>query len=340
MLHILGIDTSCDDSGVGVVSEGRWLRSNVIASQAELHRVYGGVVPEVASRAHLVALPRVLVRALEEAGIGFKDLGAVAVTQGPGLVGALLVGVAAAKALAYALRVPLIPVHHLLGHLYSAWLAHPDLPLPAVGLLASGGHTLLLYWEDYLRIRVIGGTLDDAAGEAFDKVARFLGLGYPGGPALEKAAAGGDPGAFPFPRVLLGAESLDFSFSGLKTAVVNFCRRRREAGEPVPLEDVAASFQAAVVEVLVEKCSRALKVFPGRSLVVVGGVAANRTLRQALEEKAREEGWELVIPPPALCTDNGAMIAAAGYFLYQQGRTADFYLEAVPGLKLETFLCG
>jgi N6-L-threonylcarbamoyladenine synthase len=294
----------------------------------------------MASRAHLISLPRILARAVEEAGVSLSELDAIAVTQGPGLVGALLVGVAAAKALAYALKLPLIPVHHVLGHVYSCWLARPGLRLPALCLLASGGHTLLLYWEDHVRVRVVGRTLDDAAGEAFDKVARFLGLGYPGGPALEKLAAKGDPGAFSFPRVLLAPDSLDFSFSGLKTAVVNFYRRRQEAGDSPVLEDVAASFQAAVVEVLVEKVSRAMHRFDLESLTVAGGVAANGALRRALEEKARLEGWELTLPPRDLCTDNGAMVAAAAHFLYQQGRTADLYLEAIPGLGLEAFLCG
>ena len=339
MLHVLGIDTSCDDSAAGVVTDGTELKSNAVASQAVVHQPYGGVVPEVASRAHLVNLPQVVEEALRRADLAYADLGAVAVTQGPGLVGALLVGVAAAKGLAYALRIPLIPVHHLLGHLYSCWLAQPDLPLPAVCLLASGGHTVLLYWEGHGRVRIVGKTLDDAAGEAFDKVARFLGLPYPGGPALEKAAAQGDPQAFPFPRAMLGPDSLDFSFSGLKTAVVYFCRRwpKREA---LPREDVAASFQAAVVEVLVEKATRAMRLFRAPSLAVAGGVAANSALRERLLDRAGAEGWNLVLPPRELCTDNGAMIAAAGYYQYLQGKVADYYLEANPNLGLETFLCG
>lgn len=338
MLHILGIDTSCDESAAGVVTDGQVVRSNVIASQVAVHRPYGGVVPEVASRAHLISLPGVVAQALEEAGLGFGDLGAVAVTQGPGLVGPLLVGVAAAKAFAYASGIPLIAVHHLLGHLYTCWLARPELPLPAICLLASGGHTVLLYWEDHVRVRIVGRTLDEAAGEAFDKVARFLGLGYPGGPALEKLAAAGDPQAFSFPRAWLGPDSLDFSFSGLKTAVVNYCREVWAKGGQLPLADVAASFQAAVVEVLVEKAVRAMKSFNVQSLALAGGVAANGYLRQALEERARREGWNFTVPPRELCTDNGAMVAAAGYFLYRQGRVADQYLEAVPGLSLEAFL--
>lgn len=338
MLAILGIDTSCDESAAGIVVDGRFLRSNVIASQIAVHRAYGGVVPEVASRAHLTSLPPVLIRALEEAGLSYADLGAVAVTQGPGLVGALLVGVAAAKALAYALKIPLIPVHHLLGHLYSCWLARPDLSFPAVCLVASGGHTSLLLWEDHLRVTVVGRTRDDAAGEAFDKVARYLGLPYPGGPALEELAREGDPRAFSFPRAWLEPETLDFSFSGLKTAVVNCCRRLEASGRSLPLADVAASFQAAVVEVLVEKTARAMHTFRGSTLALAGGVAANESLRQSLAARASAEGWDLVVPPRELCTDNGAMVAAAGYFLYRGGRYGDVFLEAVPALRLEDFL--
>lgn len=337
-MYILGIDTSCDESAAGVVADGQLVRSNVIASQAAVHRAYGGVVPEVASRAHLVALPHVVARALAEAGLGFRDLAAVAVTQGPGLVGPLLVGVAAAKAFAYAATIPLVAVHHLLGHLYACWLARPGLPLPAVCLLASGGHTALLYWEGHVRVRVIGRTLDDAAGEAFDKVARFLGLEYPGGPALERLACAGDPQAFSFPRAWLGPESLDFSFSGLKTAVVNLCRDLRAGGGQLPLADIAASFQAAVVEVLVEKAARAMRALGAQSLAVAGGVAANGCLRRALRDRAGQEGWDLTLPPRELCTDNGAMVAAAGYFLYRLGKVADQYLEAVPGLSLPAFL--
>lgn len=338
-MHILGIDTSCDDSAAGVVTDGRNMLSNIIASQVDLHQEYGGVVPEVASRAHLVNLPLVIERSLKQAGLEYSDLDAIAVTHGPGLVGALLVGVAAAKAMTYSLGIPLIPVHHLLGHLYACWLARPGLSLPAVCLLASGGHTTLLFWEGHGKVRVIGRTLDDAAGEAFDKVARFLGLGYPGGPAVEKTALQGDPWAVSFPRAWLNKDSLDFSFSGLKTAVVNYWRQARE-NAPDTLPDVAASFQQAVVDVLVEKAARAVRTLGTESLVLGGGVAANGTLRSAMEAEALKQGWQFTVPRRDLCTDNGAMVAAAGYFLARNGRFADRYLEAYPSLGLENFLAG
>jgi N6-L-threonylcarbamoyladenine synthase len=305
----LGIETSCDETAAAVVSDGTHIRSSVVASQVDLHAAYGGVVPELAGRAHLEVLTPVVADALTKAGLApdGSGLDAVAATVGPGLMGSLLVGASEAKALALAWRLPFVGVNHLEGHLFAALLEYAELPWPLVVLLVSGGHTLLVSMEGPGRYRRLGATLDDAAGEAFDKVARFLGLGYPGGPAIEKAAVSGDPGAFSFPRPLL-EDGLDLSFSGLKTAVVRAVRARPEASD----EDVAASFQAAVVEVLVEKIRRGAQAVGAGGICLAGGVAANGPLRAAVTAAAEELGVSAHLPSRAMCTDNAAMIAAAG----------------------------
>jgi len=327
-VFILGIETSCDETAAAVVGNGNLLFSNVIASQINIHRQYGGVVPEVASRKHLENITGVVDEALQKAGLDFADLGGIAVTAGPGLIGALLVGVAAAKAYAFARQIPLLVVHHIEAHIYANFLAHPSLKPPLVCLVVSGGHTNLVLMREHLSYELLGSTRDDAAGEAFDKIARFIGLPYPGGPALEELARDGNPGAIPFPRAWLGDESLDFSFSGLKTAVINYIRRKREKGEDVPLKDVAAGFQAAVIDVLVEKTIKATRAAEVRQVALAGGVAANGALRDLFQLRAQEEGMHFYFPPKDLCTDNAAMVACAGYHHYLSGRFAPLTQEA------------
>jgi N6-L-threonylcarbamoyladenine synthase len=312
----LGLESSCDETAAAVFTEEPRVLSSVIASQTDLHARFGGVVPEVAARAHLQRLLPVVDEALRQAGIALSDIGCIAVHNTPGLVGALLVGVSAAKMLSVALEVPLLGVNHLEGHIYACRLAAGGNIFPCVGLVVSGGHTALYHCRDALHFERLGSTLDDAAGEAFDKVASLLGLGFPGGPAVEREAAGGNPRAFRFPRSFFHEERLDFSFSGLKTAV-RYALAGQDCGPPVPPEpgqlraDLAASFQAAVVEVLAAKCQQALRQTGLNRLAVGGGVAANRSFRAALEEMARQCQAELVIPPLALCTDNAAMAAVA-----------------------------
>jgi N6-L-threonylcarbamoyladenine synthase len=307
-MHILGIETSCDETAAAVVEDGRRILSSVVSSQIELHAPYGGVVPEVASRAHVELVNPVVADALGEAGIELGDVDAVAATYGPGLAGALLVGVSAAKALALVTGVPYVQVNHLEAHLYAGWLEDPELRAPLAVLLASGGHTLLVVIRGHGDYDVLGQTVDDAAGEAFDKVARHLGLGYPGGPAIDRLARTGDPAAFAFPRAMPG--ELDFSFSGLKTAVVTFTRRRPDA----PLADVAASFQEAVVDQLASKLLAAADAHDAPTLVLAGGVGANSRLRERVAELAEATGRAAFLPPPALCTDNAAMIAATAFY--------------------------
>lgn len=314
-----------------MVEDGRTIRSNIIASQIDLHRQYGGVVPEIASRKHVELVMPVVREALEAADLSLGQVDAVSVTAGPGLVGALLVGLSAAKALAWARGLPLIGVNHLRGHIYANFLAHPDLRFPLLCLVVSGGHTDLVYLEDHLSLRLLGHTRDDAAGEAFDKVARVLGIGYPGGPLLDRLAREGDPAAIDFPRAMLEEGSYDFSFSGLKTAVINYMRG---PGPHLSLPDVAASFQAAVADVLVEKTLRAARSLRVPRILLAGGVAANSALRRRLDEEAARQGVAVAYPPLELCTDNAAMIAAAGYFLYQNGVTSDWDLNAQANLPL------
>ena len=335
---VLGVETSCDETAAAVVEDGRSVRANVVASQIATHALYGGVVPEVASRQHVATIVPVLERAIADAGVSFRDLDAIAVTAGPGLVGALLVGVETAKAMAFALGKPLVAVNHLSGHLAAAYLENPPTPYapptyPHLALLVSGGHTALIRIDGPGATRLLGSTRDDASGEAFDKVGKMLGLGYPGGVQIDKRAATGDPKAVALPRALPGRDDLDFSFSGLKTAVATLLARRAPP-EGQEMNDFCASFQAAVVDVLVRKSRRALTLEGLKSLVVCGGVAANRGLRAALAVAAQEDAFALHIPPPKYCTDNAAMIAAAGTQLFERGARAGLDLSVDPGLPL------
>jgi tRNA N6-adenosine threonylcarbamoyltransferase len=326
---VLGIETSCDETAAAVVRSGREVRSSVVASQVERHVEFGGVVPEIAGRAHVELLPSVVADALVEAGVEGRDVVAVAATVGPGLIGSLLVGVSAAKALALVWDVPFVAVNHLEAHLYAAVLEEPDLELPLLLLLVSGGHTLLVAMEDHGTYRVLGSTLDDAAGEAFDKVARYLGLGYPGGPVIDRLAERGDPSAIDFPRAMLD-RGLDFSFSGLKTAVVNHVRQH----PGVRTEDVAASFREAVVDVLVAKARRAADEVGARGMALGGGVAANALLRDRFLAAAAEDGRPGYVPSMAMCTDNAAMVAACGWWRWQRRGPSALDLGADPSLRL------
>jgi len=331
---ILGIETSCDETSAAILVNGTDLRSHVISSQIMTHQKYGGVVPEIASREHSLHFQPVVQQTLEQAKMTFKDLSAIAVTYGPGLVGSLLVGVSGAKAMAYAAGVPLIGINHLEAHIYANFLEHHDLEFPLLALLVSGGHTHLIFFEAHGQYKVLGHTRDDAAGEALDKVARTLGLGYPGGPQIQKIALQGDAQAFKFPRAMLEPDSLDFSFSGMKSAVLNTMNSARMKGEVLSVPDLAASFQQAVVDVLVRKTMLAIKRTGVKTLLLAGGVAANNKLRDTLGEALVKRGVRLVYPPLILCTDNGAMIATAGYYHYLAGDFAPWTLNAVPGLNL------
>lgn len=334
---ILGLETSCDDTAAAVVQNGRTVLSSVVSSQDSFHLRFGGVVPEIASRRHLEVINAVIDEALGKAGVNFTELDGLAVAYGPGLVGSLLVGVSMAKALAFTLDLPLVGVNHLEGHLYANFLTGAVISFPVLSLVVSGGHTSLLYMTGHGQIRVLGKTRDDAAGEVFDKVARALGLGFPGGPALERLARQGDAAVFTFPRALMGEEgNLDFSFSGVKTAVLNCIHREREKGRQSKPPDIAAAFQEAVVDVLVNKSLRAVKKMRVRQFLLAGGVAANGELRRKLRQNLLAEGVELIYPPVEFCTDNGAMIGAAGYYNMQQGRRATWDLNAVPNLTLES----
>lgn len=332
-IFTLGIETSCDETSAAVVQAGEIVLSNVISTQIPVHRRYGGVVPEIASRQHVEAIIPVVEEAMQQAQLDWSDLSHVAVTAGPGLVGALLVGLSYAKALAYSLAVPLVGVNHLEGHIYANFLAHP-VQLPLLCLVVSGGHTDLIYMPGHGRYESLGRTLDDAAGEAFDKIARALGLPYPGGPEIDRIARLGQETAFDFPRAWLEPDSLDFSFSGLKSAVLNELNRLQQRGSSVPVADVAASFQAAVTDVLVTKSIAAALAKQVSVLYVAGGVAANSSLRQKLTEATQAKGLEVKFPPLKLCTDNAAMIAAAGYRYWQAGKFADLDLNATPNLPL------
>jgi len=326
--RILGIETSCDETAAAVVDDGRVVRSSVVSSQVDLHARFGGVVPEIASRAHVELINEVVEEALVEAGTELRDLDAIAACHGPGLAGALLVGVSAAKALALTADLPYVGVNHLEAHLYAAWLQEPALQPPIVVLLVSGGHTLLVVMEDHGRYRVAGQTVDDAAGEAFDKVARFLGLGYPGGPVIDRLAASGDANAIRFPRAM--RDEVDFSFAGLKTAVVNHVRRN--PGTSVP--DVAASFQEAVVDQLVDKLFTVAGTAGVGTVAIGGGVAANSRLRERVGDEAAARGLRVFLPPLELCTDNGAMIAAAGWWQLARGAPTPLDAGIDPNLRL------
>lgn len=329
---VLGIETSCDETGIGIV-RGTTLLADTVASSVELHARFGGVVPEVASRAHLDAMVPTVDLALQTAGVSLRDLDAIAVTAGPGLAGALLVGVAAAKAYAMALGVPLIGVNHLAAHVAVDTLEHGPLPSPCIALLVSGGHSSILLVPSLDEVQPLGATVDDAAGEAFDKVARLLGLPFPGGPHIDRTARDGAADAIAFPRSMQDG-SFDFSFSGLKTSVARWVEAKQRAGEPVPVADVAASFQEAVVDVLVTKALAACKAHDVRDLLIGGGVAANSRLRALALSRAESAGVRLRVPRPGLCTDNGAMVAVLGADLFSRGRFSPLDLPADPGLSL------
>lgn len=329
---ILAIETSCDETAAAVIEGGRIIRSNVVASQIESHKRFGGVVPEIASRHHVEQITLVIEEAIEQAGIQKEELDAIAVTQGPGLIGALLVGVNAAKALAFSIGKPLIGVHHIAGHIYANRLEQ-EFEFPLLALVVSGGHTELVLMKEHGSFEVIGETRDDAAGEAYDKVARTLQLPYPGGPRIDKLAAEGKQ-SIDFPRAWLEPESYDFSFSGLKSAVINTLHNAKQKGQTLEPADVAASFQASVVDVLVGKTIRAAEAFGAKQVIVAGGVAANRGLRASLEEVFADKQADLLIPPLALCTDNAAMIGAAASILYQQEKFADLSMNAKASMPL------
>ncbi|AOC90077.1 tRNA (adenosine(37)-N6)-threonylcarbamoyltransferase complex transferase subunit TsaD [Bacillus sp. L381] len=335
-IYVLGIETSCDETAASVVKNGKDIISNVVASQIESHKRFGGVVPEIASRHHVEQITLVIEEALLQAELGFDDLDAIAVTEGPGLVGALLIGVNAAKALSFAHQIPLVGVHHIAGHIYANRLIG-ELQFPALALVVSGGHTELVYMKEHGSFDVIGETLDDAAGEAYDKVARTMGLPYPGGPQIDKLAAVGTD-SIPLPRAWLEEGSYNFSFSGLKSAVINTLHNASQKNEVIPPEDLAASFQQSVIDVLTAKTSKAAKEYGVKQVLLAGGVAANKGLRTALQQEFSHAGDpELIIPPLSLCTDNAAMIAAAGTVAFEKGIRGSYDMNGQPGLELMSF---
>ena len=334
-VDILAIETSCDETACAVVRDGREILSNVIYTQIDMHTEFGGVVPELASRAHIDKINYVVQKALNDAGKTIDEVDAVAVTYGPGLVGALLVGVAEAKAMAWAAGKPIIGVHHIEGHISANYIEHPELSPPYLGLIVSGGHTHLVVVEDWSKYRILGRTVDDAAGEAYDKVARAIGLGYPGGPKIDREAKKGDPLAVHFPIAHVNGSEYDFSFSGIKSAVLNYLNHAQMTGDTVNRADLAASFQKAVVDVLVEHTIRAAKDLKIDRIGMAGGVASNSALRAAMKEACDREGYALYIPSPIFCTDNAAMIGVAAYHEYMAGVRSGWDLNAVPNLKLE-----
>ena len=331
---ILAIESSCDETAAAVVKNGRTVLSNVISSQIDLHTLYGGVVPEIASRKHMEQINQVIRQALSEAGLTLDDITAIAVTYGPGLVGALLVGVAEAKAIAFATGKPLIGVHHIEGHISANFIEHKDLEPPFGCLVVSGGHTHLVNVKDYGEYEILGKTRDDAAGEAFDKVARAVGLGYPGGPKIDRLAKEGNPNAIEFPRAKISGSEYDFSFSGIKSSVLNYINQCEMKKEEINKADLVASFQNAVVDVLVSHAIHAAKEYGFKKLAIAGGVASNSALRAGMKAACEEQGIEFYYPSPILCTDNAAMIGAAAYYEYMKGSRASWNLNAVPNLKL------
>ncbi len=333
-IKILAIESSCDETAAAVVVNGRDVRSNIISTQIPLHTLYGGVVPEIASRKHIERINQVIEQALEEADMGLEDMDAIAVTYGPGLVGALLVGVAEAKALAFATGKPLVGVHHIEGHISANYIENKELKPPFLCLVVSGGHTHLVRVEDYGKYEILGRTRDDAAGEAFDKVARAIGLGYPGGPKIEKAAHEGNPNAISFTRPKVSDGVYDFSFSGLKSQVLNYINGAQMKNEPINDKDIAASFQQTVIDTLCEHASLAIDEFGMDKFAIAGGVASNQTLRQAMEDMCAEKGVKFYYPSPILCTDNAAMIGAAAYYEFLAGKRDGWDLNAIPNLKL------
>ncbi len=331
---ILAIESSCDETAAAVVKNGREVLSNVISSQIELHKLYGGVVPEIASRKHIEKINQVIEEALEEASVTLDDIDAIGVTYGPGLVGALLVGVAEAKAIAYAKKLPLVGVHHIEGHISANYIENKELEPPFICLVVSGGHTHLLCVKDYGKYEIIGRTRDDAAGEAFDKVARAIGLGYPGGPKIDKLSKEGNPDAIVFPKAHMGDSPYDFSFSGVKSSVLNYINGCKMKGIEYSQADIAASFQKAVTEVLVENAMKAVKEYGFNKLAIAGGVASNSTLRGTMRKACEENGIEFYHPSPIFCTDNAAMIGVAAYYEYINGTRHGWDLNAIPNLKL------
>lgn len=333
-ITILGIESSCDETAASVVINGRKVLSNVISSQIDIHTLYGGVVPEIASRKHIERINQVIREALKEADRKLSDLDAIAVTYGPGLVGPLLIGVSEAKAISFATGLPLIGVHHIEGHISANYIAHPDLEPPFACLVVSGGHTHLVLVRDYGEYEILGRTQDDAAGEAFDKVAREIGLGYPGGPKIDRVSKQGNPHAIEFPRGKTSGSAYDFSFSGMKSAVLNYLNTCKMKGITISVPDVAASFQQAVVDVLTSHAVRAMEEFHLTRFALAGGVASNTALRAAVKQACEERGVEFFCPPPVLCTDNAAMIGSAAYYEYKKGVRSGFDLNAKPNLKL------
>ncbi len=333
-INILAIESSCDETAAAVVHNGREVLSNVISSQIELHKLYGGVVPEIASRKHIEKINQVIEEALKEAEMTLDDIDAVGVTYGPGLVGALLVGVAEAKAIAYARKLPLVGVHHIEGHISANYIENPDLEPPFLCLVVSGGHTHLVCVNEYGKYEILGRTRDDAAGEAYDKVARAIGLGYPGGPKIDRIAKEGNPDAIQIPQAHMGDTPYDFSFSGLKSSVLNYINGCRMKGESYDPADIAASFQKAVVDVLVENSMHAAEEYGMNKFAIAGGVASNSALRQAMKEACEKRGNQFYHPSPVFCTDNAAMIGVAAYYEYLAGTRHGLDLNAVPNLKL------
>lgn len=335
-MKILAIESSCDETAAAVVENGTNVLSNIINTQIDIHKLYGGVVPEIASRKHTENISYVVDAALSEAGLTFSDIDAVAVTYGPGLVGALLVGVSYAKGLSMSLDVPLIPVHHIRGHICANYIENPEFKPPFVCLVASGGHSHIVYVKSYTEYEVIAKTNDDAAGEAFDKVSRVLGLGYPGGPKIQKAAESGDKYAIKFPRVSMGKDGFDFSFSGVKTAVLNYIHNAKQKNIEINKNDVAASFQQAVIDVLSDHLINAALKYGAKKVALAGGVASNVPLRELILKKAQENNLEFCFPKPVLCTDNAAMIGCSAYYEYtQNGQVADMKLNAYANLNIE-----
>lgn len=333
-VKILAIETSCDETAAAVVVNGREVLSNIISSQIDIHTKFGGVVPEVASRKHIEAISLVVQEALDKAGCTLEEIDAVGVTYGPGLVGALLVGMQYAKSLAYAIGKPLIGVNHIEGHISANFIEHKELEPPFVCLVVSGGHSFIVYMKDFGEFEIIGQTRDDAAGEAYDKVARAIGLGYPGGPKIDKLSKEGNANAIKFPRANFHDESLDFSFSGLKSAVLNYLNKMEMTGEEINRADVAASFQKALVDVLVDNAMKTCEMKKVDKIAIAGGVASNSTLRETMISEGNKKGIKVLFPSPILCTDNAAMIGSAAYFEYLKGRKADLSLNAIPNLKL------
>lgn len=334
MTTILAIESSCDETAAAIVADGKYVKSNVIYSQIELHKLYGGVVPEIASRKHVEKINQVIQGALDEAEVCWEDIDAIAVTYGPGLVGPLLVGVSAAKALAYAKNKPLVGVHHIEGHIAANYIENEKLKPPFMCMVASGGHSHLVYVKDYNKFEIVGRTRDDAAGEAFDKVARAIGLGYPGGPKIDKLAKEGNPSAIDFPRAFMADAPYDFSFSGLKSAVLNYLNGCEMKKIEINKADMAASFQQSVIDVITDNSVRAAKDYGCVKLALAGGVASNTSLRQSMIDRCKKEEIEFYYPSPVYCTDNAAMIGVAGYHEYVAGTRHGLDLNAVPNLKI------